>query len=147
VRAPRDPAWVADGYVAERWAPASPVTGKLDAFEWRSPVERLGQLIEPDEPERPALAPPPHPEPAQAEPARAETEAKLGEAKAAEAAAAPPAAMTDAGASEEAAAPVTTANGLDDDDEVAPDEPPLPDDPGVRPEDQQEKSQRRFRLF
>jgi HemY protein len=48
VRAGRDPAWTADGYVSERWAPISPVTGRLDAFEWRVPVERLGQLIEPD---------------------------------------------------------------------------------------------------
>ena len=46
VRAPRDPAWVADGVVSEQWAPVSPVTGRLDAFEWRAPVERLGQLIE-----------------------------------------------------------------------------------------------------
>jgi HemY protein len=46
VRAPRDPAWVADGYVSDRWAPLSPVTGRLDAFEWRAPVERLGQVIE-----------------------------------------------------------------------------------------------------
>lgn len=46
VRAPRDPAWVADGYAAERWAPISPVTGRLDAFEWRTPGERLGQLVE-----------------------------------------------------------------------------------------------------
>ncbi len=46
VRAPRDPAWVADGVVAERWAPVSPVTGRLDAFEWRAPVERLGPAIE-----------------------------------------------------------------------------------------------------
>ncbi|WP_274423431.1 heme biosynthesis protein HemY [Chelativorans sp. YIM 93263] len=49
VRAPRDPAWVADGYVSEHWAPASPVTGELDAFEWRTPVERLGQVIESEE--------------------------------------------------------------------------------------------------
>ncbi|MGI6856080.1 heme biosynthesis protein HemY [Mesorhizobium sp. 1B3] len=57
VRAPRDPAWVADGYVSERWAPCSPVTGKLDAFEWRVPVERLGQVIEQEKDEpRPALA-------------------------------------------------------------------------------------------
>ena len=66
VRAPRDPAWVADGYVSERWAPASPVTGKIDAFEWRVPMERLGQLIEPDDAEaesgRPALAAPPIPD-------------------------------------------------------------------------------------
>ena len=38
--------------VSERWAPVSPVTGKLDAFEWRVPIERLGQLIEQDEPSR-----------------------------------------------------------------------------------------------
>lgn len=46
VRAPRDPVWVADGVVSERWAPLSPVTGKLDAFEWRAPTERIGQLID-----------------------------------------------------------------------------------------------------
>jgi HemY protein len=58
VRAPRDPAWVADGVVSERWAPVSPVTGRLDAFEWKVPAERLAQLVESlhDEPEpaRPA---------------------------------------------------------------------------------------------
>lgn len=37
VRAPRDPAWVADGIVAERWAPISPVSGRLDAFVWMTP--------------------------------------------------------------------------------------------------------------
>lgn len=37
VRAPRDPQWVADGVTAARWAPVSPVTGRLDAFEWRVP--------------------------------------------------------------------------------------------------------------
>jgi HemY protein len=46
VKAPRDPAWTADGYVSERWAPASPVTGRLDAFEWKVPVERLGPVID-----------------------------------------------------------------------------------------------------
>jgi len=52
VRAPRDPAWVADGVIAERWAPASPVTGRIDAFEWRAPAERLGGLIDAAEPTR-----------------------------------------------------------------------------------------------
>jgi HemY protein len=51
VRAPRDPAWTADGYVAERWAPFSPVTGRIGAFEWKSPVERIGQVIEQQEQE------------------------------------------------------------------------------------------------
>ena len=39
VNAPRDPAWTADGVVSDRWAPISPVTGALDAFRWRVPVE------------------------------------------------------------------------------------------------------------
>jgi len=39
VNAPRDPAWTADGVVADRWAPVSPVTGALDAFQWRVPPE------------------------------------------------------------------------------------------------------------
>ena len=33
-----DPAWTADGYVSDRWLPVSPVTGRLDAFEWRVPL-------------------------------------------------------------------------------------------------------------
>lgn len=37
VRANRDPAWIADGIVSDRWAPLSPVTGKLDAFVWDVP--------------------------------------------------------------------------------------------------------------
>ncbi|MAS06342.1 MAG: heme biosynthesis protein HemY [Ahrensia sp.] len=48
VRAPRDPAWTADGYVAEEWAPVSPISGRLDAFEWKVPVERLGPVVEND---------------------------------------------------------------------------------------------------
>ena len=39
VNAPRDPAWTADGIVSDVWAPISPVTGALDAFRWRVPVE------------------------------------------------------------------------------------------------------------
>jgi HemY protein len=33
-----DPQWTADGYVSDRWLPASPVTGRIDAFEWRVPL-------------------------------------------------------------------------------------------------------------
>jgi HemY protein len=52
VRAPRDPAWTADGYVSETWEPVSPVTGKLDAFEWKVPVEQLsGPRFDADVPE------------------------------------------------------------------------------------------------
>ncbi len=41
VRAPRDPVWTADGITAEEWEPLSPVTGKLDAFEWRVPTSAV----------------------------------------------------------------------------------------------------------
>lgn len=41
VRAPRDPIWIADGITADEWEPVSPVTGKLDAFEWRIPSSEL----------------------------------------------------------------------------------------------------------
>jgi len=39
VTAPRDAAWIADGVTSDRWAPVSPVTGALDAFEWRVPAD------------------------------------------------------------------------------------------------------------
>ncbi len=41
VHAPRDPAWTADGITADHWAPISPVTHALDAFQWRVPVESV----------------------------------------------------------------------------------------------------------
>jgi HemY protein len=53
-RAPRDRAWVADGFVSDRWAPVSPA-GKLDAFVWRTPEERLSAPDEP--PPAPASGP------------------------------------------------------------------------------------------
>jgi HemY protein len=49
LHAAHDPAWTADGVIAERWMPVSPVTGRLDAFQWRVPVANLtprGPLIE-----------------------------------------------------------------------------------------------------
>ncbi len=48
VRAELDPAWTADGIVSSHWAPMSPVTGRLDAFEWRTPMGRMQPLIEQD---------------------------------------------------------------------------------------------------
>ena len=41
VRAGRDPAWTADGFVSDRWMPVSPVTGRLDAFQWKVPLAEL----------------------------------------------------------------------------------------------------------
>jgi HemY protein len=43
VHAARDPAWTADGFVSERWMPFSPVSGRIDAFEWKAPVAELGR--------------------------------------------------------------------------------------------------------
>lgn len=50
VHAAPDPAWTADGHVSDRWLPASPVTGRLDAFEWRVPLTGIGAaaVIEPE---------------------------------------------------------------------------------------------------
>ncbi|CAN0419811.1 unnamed protein product, partial [Scytosiphon promiscuus] len=39
IHAVPDPAWVAEGHVADEWAPISPISGKLDVFEWRVPPE------------------------------------------------------------------------------------------------------------
>ena len=60
LRAPRDPAWTADGYVSDRWMPVSPVSGRLDAFQWKVPLAELGdarEVIEGDDWERAAEPP------------------------------------------------------------------------------------------
>lgn len=51
ISAPRDSVWTADGDIAERWAPISPVSGRLDVYEWRVPagsIDAIGgaQLLE-----------------------------------------------------------------------------------------------------
>lgn len=46
LRAPRDPAWVADGFVSDKWLPLSPVTGRLDAFEWKAPFGQIEGPLE-----------------------------------------------------------------------------------------------------
>ena len=60
VKAAHDPAWTADGLIAEAWMPVSPVTGRLDALQWRVPVAELtprGPLIDWPEPARPLPQP------------------------------------------------------------------------------------------
>jgi len=63
VRALHDPAWTADGYVSATWRPVSPVTGRLDAFQWQTPVAALpsdkGDTIESSPFEEAMLAAPP----------------------------------------------------------------------------------------
>ena len=62
VRAGLDPAWTADGYVSESWRPVSPVTGRLDAFQWLTPVAALpsekAPVLEAEIADEPALPPP-----------------------------------------------------------------------------------------
>jgi len=67
LRAPRDPEWTADGFVSDRWMPVSPVSGRLDAFQWKVPLAELGEsrdlvegiakIVEPP----PVVPPPPSP--------------------------------------------------------------------------------------
>lgn len=56
LRAPRDPAWVADGVVSERWLPVSPVTGRIDAFEWKIPFGQIEGPVEEGNPSDKAIA-------------------------------------------------------------------------------------------
>jgi HemY protein len=67
-RARRDRAWVGEGIIADRWSPAGP-DGALDAFAWRTPVERRSDPPPTiTVPPAPPAAPPPPP-PAIAKPA------------------------------------------------------------------------------
>lgn len=170
LRAPSDPAWVADGYVADRWAPISPVTGRFDAFEWRMPVERLGQVVESEE-ELAAIPAPPapaardagaqQPAPADARGGRGEAASGAGEkngrAAPDDAAASNgkgpedgrPKETAAAGSPAEAAEPASAEGGPAEDEDNADDKArPLPDDPGVDSEKRDtHDANRRFRLF
>ncbi|MBX3583905.1 MAG: heme biosynthesis protein HemY [Rhizobiaceae bacterium] len=139
VRAPRDPAWVADGFVSERWAPVSPVTGKLDAFEWRVPVERLGPLIDQDMPEHPSLALAPFTDKAEVS---ERDDAPLVEA---DVVVAGPLEIVEQESENE---PEPTTETPPEDTGKRPEEPVrMPDDPGVDPDKDTGQSERRFRLF
>jgi HemY protein len=73
VRALHDPVWTADGYVSDRWRPVSPVSGRLDAFQWQMPLSALpsdkGGTIESSAFEQAMLAVPRHVEPPREPPA------------------------------------------------------------------------------
>lgn len=125
VRAARDPAWVADGYVSDGWLPISPLSGRLDAFIWTVPPERLaGPVLEQVaeqalavREEEPTAAPPvieiaPPRENASDSGKRAEMRAPRSEP----------------------AAPIAA-------------EPPLPDDPGPEPEAETAAERPAFKLF
>ncbi len=86
VYAARDPAWTADGFVSEQWMPMSPVSGRIDAFEWKAPVAAIAsapaadEVVAEPEPARPVIeaksaAPIPVPPPSGSAPAAAVTPA------------------------------------------------------------------------
>lgn len=133
-RAPRDPVWMADGIAASKWAPISPATGRLDAFVWQTPADRLGTAIDADSwiaqaGTAAALEPPPVAEPP--EPARLVAAAEVP----------PPAALGETSAAETPAAPEIIgppkterpsfrANGASASQKVIFPMPGAPDDPG-----------------
>jgi HemY protein len=140
LRAPRDPVWTADGVVSERWMPVSPVSGRLDAFQWKVPLAKLGNEREEIEPKAAEpVAPPPAP---------IEATQALGKPEAAPAPAAPPiqrpaAALPPsrpAAASAAAAQPVIPLMHVPDD--------PGPDaSPDLEPEPEPSGAARGLRLF
>lgn len=157
VAARRDETWVADGFVSDHWMPISPVSGRLDAFEWKQPPEDVtGPVADPiDRPDEAltlsgSLAPieavpvePAKPEPPKAEPASAaatatpavETAPPVAETKPIEV---PASAPIDADTAE--GAPVQPKNGVNG-------LPHLPDDPGPGGETAAAVPKKRFRLF
>ncbi len=158
VTAPRDPQWVADGYVSDRWAPISPVSGKLGAFEWRVPIERLAPTIDIDDDLEAGNR-----EPLQIAPAVESEEMPVEAVEPAttpiEAAEPAPVAVEPAAPEPPSEEPVSSRPAIrarNPRQEAVP--PPhavesgfvpagLPDDPGVELEDQDGTVPRRFRLF
>lgn len=153
VRAPQDPAWVADGVVADHWEPVSPVTGELDAFQWRAPMERMGQVLEGEQalkavPALPVAVPPPA---ESIEPA----EELMTPAPEVAAAPVPPAPEKPVKAEPNAEAadpreeqPVFVDDLMEDTGEVRPFRPPIPDDPGLDPDEEPENPPAKgLRLF
>jgi HemY protein len=127
VRARRDPAWVADGYVSDRWMPISPFTGKLDAFIWTAPPEAAaGTVLE------------------------QVAQQALAEASASAAPRRQPEPMV------RIAAPILTEPRGSPEIRKTPRrkgaepiiaEPPLPDDPGPNADDESGRQRKRFSLF
>ena len=140
VRGPRDRAWIADGYISDRWLPVSPVTGTVDAFEWKAPVDAIGRgdellLIEdryePPEPTPLKVAPPVERiEPKKPELASSRAPISSGDG------AGPQRPAT------EAAPPRSSVAGMPAREQPAQPKlyvaPPIPDDPGVSPSDPDE---------
>ena len=140
LRAPRDPEWVADGQVSPHWLPLSPVSGKLDAFEWKPAYGPAQGAIEDRSANRAEEAFRSLPAPAkdaEAEPPRTFVTEPAVEEMAVAAEAAEPAG-SDAGAVEQPRPELVVVDkAAPAPKEAAPSEAPFfgrpPDDPGVKP--------------
>lgn len=164
VKAPRDPAWTADGYVCEQWSPVSPVTGRLNSFEWKVPVVELAPAIEADKPEiRGAVEVKPVNPPVLAEPKdkvsvpgvsapveRTPPVRAVEDAEVVIPAAEPvkPSSAAPAQKADEAKPPVTDVAAADGEEEAAPHRAHIVvDDPGVDESAPPQKAQSGLRLF
>lgn len=155
INAPRDPAWVADGRIFAHWAPISPVTGRIDAFEWKVASEPLAGSRIPQIDSLPDRA-----VPIGAEPARIEAAPKPPVGFVAVAAGSSPTAAEgqkmaetlDKNAKDAAPVPLDvpekplSAAPVDEAENAEPVIPHAPDDPGPEPVIDDDSPQR-FRLF
>ncbi|MDI7862451.1 heme biosynthesis protein HemY [Rhizobiaceae bacterium n13] len=128
LRAPRDPAWVADGFVSDKWLPVSPVTGRLDRFEWKAPFGQIESPVEDGSVDEALRTLPPIA-------AHAIVDAKKAEPERVEA---PPAAS---------AMPIAANSDMPAREEVKPFFGGRPDDPGVRDDTIPPETKSRLRLF
>ena len=151
VKAPRDPVWTADGYASEQWSPVSPVTGRLNSFEWKTPVEQLSPVIEAHQPEvrgaveeAKALSPVVH-----LDEARRQARAKAARHDVEDAQTMVPAAEPARKAPAQKPEKHDTLAEKNDEVEDAhlPQGPIVFDDPGVDEDERQRKAKNAFRLF
>lgn len=154
VHAPRDRAWVADGFVSEHWSALSPISGRLDAFEWKVPPEdSFGPVTEIEDhvvtPAAPgsvvaaetATAPKPSDVVIDDEPATA-TDAPIVVPKEVVEPALDAATATSPTPTPGITIPTAKANGS-----KSPDVPHLPDDPGPDAETTESPKPKKFRFF
>lgn len=155
-RAPQDPTWIADGVASRAWLPLSPVTGKLDAFEWkkREAIPGAAVDLEPIDIEEALLALPPLPA-APPEPKEVKDAKPVAAAPEPEPQPAPKAPQPEKAAPEKQArkpVPVQTVASAEPDEkdawaEVEPFFGRPPDDPGVKSTDAPDESKTRLKLF
>lgn len=152
LRSPRDPAWTADGVTSPTWLPVSPVSGRLDAFEWKEPPSPLAGTTEEgrvsvDEAIR--SLPPVAPE-QQVLVREAPATPKVEESRPVLEAQRPiptPTAITVPERKETAAPPPKSDETVAQEEEEAPFFGRPPDDPGVRDRAVEDGSKASFRLF